>query len=325
MAKAGKRFRRLKRALRRPFEWLGIGLGYLVFTNLTHKGMLRVCDFVSAVMYRFDRKGRDNAHFNLGVMFGSLDPKREELIVRGSYRNMARAVGHAFWTCRNAVARARKAGEMSPRGAAFLSANKPAVTVSGHIGCWEILSQLAYLEGHQMMSVAKDIGTGAMTKLLMKARMSIGQEIVPAAGAFRPLMAGIKAGKSLGLLVDQKVKPADGGVWVRFFGQPVSVSAAPAFFALKAKAPTIVAWSRPLKDGRYRCEVINTYTADDAKDVWGMTQRCLTDLEGGIRRHPGCWVLNYHACRRTPKPEGVAKLAENEAKAAERAAKGVAE
>ena len=98
MAKAGKRFRRLKRALRRPFEWLGIGLGYLVFTNLTHKGMLRVCDFVSAVMYRFDRKGRDNAHFNLGVMFGSLDPKREELIVRGSYRNMARAVGHAFWT-----------------------------------------------------------------------------------------------------------------------------------------------------------------------------------------------------------------------------------
>ena len=67
MAKAGKRFRRLKRALRRPFEWLGIGLGYLVFTNLTHKGMLRVCDFVSAVMYRFDRKGRDNAHFNLGA------------------------------------------------------------------------------------------------------------------------------------------------------------------------------------------------------------------------------------------------------------------
>lgn len=323
MAKNPKRFRELKRKLRRPLEWLGIGLGYLVFTNLTRKGLLRVCDFASRVMYRFDRKGRANAHANLEVMFGPMDPRREERIVRRSYRNMARAVGHAFWTCRNALARVKKSGETDPRVAAFLAANKPAVTVSGHIGCWEILSQLAFLEGHQMMSVAKNIGTGGMTKLLMKARMSIGQEIVPADGAFRPLMAGIKAGKSLGLLVDQNVKVSDGGVWVRFFGQPVSVSSAPAFFAARAKAPIIVAWSHPLPDGRYRCEMINTYTADEARDLWGMTQRCLKDLEGVIRRHPSCWVLNYHAFgRHKASEEGAARLAENEAKAAEKAAKG---
>lgn len=315
---SSRRSKVLMRKLRRPFEWMGVGLGYLILANLTHRGLFRVCDFISRVMYRFDRKGRKHAEANLRVLFGDRlahRPAYVERIIRRSYRNMARTVGHAFWTCRHAYARAQAAGVMSARGRAWLQANRPAVTVSGHIGCWEIMSQLAFMEGHPMMSVAKRIGTDGMTKLLMKARMSIGQEIVPADGAFRALMAGLKAGKSLGLLVDQAVDPRDGGIWIRFCGRPLPVSAAPAFFAAKGKAPIIVAWSRPLKDGRYCCEMINSYTAADARDVWGMTQRIAKDLEGVIRRHPSCWVLNYNAFRKTPTEAELKQLEEREAKA----------
>ena len=180
--------------------------------------------------------------------------------------------------------------------------NKPAVTVSAHLGCWEILSQLALLEGHAMISVAKDIGTPTMTRLLMKARRSIGQEIVPAEGAFKPLMAGIRGGKSIGLLVDQPVSPLDGGVWVRFLGRPYPVSVAPAFFAAKAKRPIIVAWSRPLKDGRYRGEFVDEISAEETRDMWAATQRCMTDLERVMRRHPSCWVMNYDFFKFYPKP-----------------------
>ena len=272
--------------------------------------MLGLCDFISAVMYRFDKKGRLRSLANLRVIRGKIKSDgivrpaetynptvAEEKIIRRSYRNMARTVGHAFWTCRNAIERVKEAGEMSETGRKFLAVNKPAVTVSGHIGCWEILSQLALLEGHRMMSVAKDIGTGGMTKLLMKARTSIGQEIVHADGAFRPLMQGLKDGKSLGLLVDQVVDLKDGGVWVKFFGVPIPVSAAPAFFSAKGKAPIVVAWSRPLKDGRYRCEIVATYGSEAARDIRGMTQRCISDLERVIRRHPSAWVLNYNYFR----------------------------
>ena len=232
--------------------------------------------------------------------------------MRRSYRSMARTVGHAFWTCRNAKARAAAAGEMSEEGKLFLAANRPAVTVSAHLGCWEILSQLAFLEGHRMMSVAKDIGTDGMTRLLMKARRSIGQEIVHADGAFRPLMQGLKDGKSLGLLVDQVVKPKNGGIWVRFFGMPVPVSAAPAFFAAKGKAPVVIAWSRPLKDGRWRCEIISSYRPEDARDIWGFTQKCIHDLERVIRRHPSCWVLNYRYFRKKPNAQELAQLERRE-------------
>jgi lauroyl/myristoyl acyltransferase len=148
-----------------------------------------------------------------------------------------------------------------------------------------------------MMSVAKDIGTGGMTKLLMKARTSIGQEIVHADGAFRPLMQGLKEGKSLGLLVDQNVEPLDGGIWVKLFGVPIPVSAAPAFFSAKGKAPIVVAWSRPLKDGRYRCEIVASYQSEGSRDIRGMTQKCISDIEHVIKRHPSCWVLNYNYFR----------------------------
>jgi len=333
MAKRHRNRKPVRRALRLPFEWLGILLGLLVFSNLPHRALLALCDFVSAVMFRFDRAGRAVALFNLRVITGVYPPersfkaphetpptRRETLILKRSYRNMARTIGHAFWTCRNARRRVEASGVMGAEAKAFLAANRPAVTVSGHIGCWEILSQLAFLEGHRMMSVAKDIGTSGMTRLLMRARRSIGQEIVPAEGAFRPLMQGLRDGKSLGLLVDQVVKPKEGGVWVRFLGRPMPVSAAPAFFAAKGKAAVIVAWSRPLPDGRSRCETIATYSAAAARDVWGLTQRCLDDLARVIRRHPSCWVLNYRYFRKSPAEDELAQLLAREAKASARTA-----
>ena len=164
------------------------------------------------------------------------------------------------------------------------------------------------------MSVAKRIGTAGMTALLMRARRSIGQEIVLAEGAFLSLLKGLKEGKTLGLLVDQAVAPGKGGIWIRFFGRPMPVSAAPAFFAAKGRVPIVVVWSRPLKDGRYRCEFIDSISADEARDIWATTQRIAADLERIIRRHPSCWILNYNYFRKTPTAADLAELEKREAR-----------
>ena len=329
-----RKTRKLKNKLLVPFAWIGIGLALCVMPWLSRRILFVLCDSLSAAMYLFDRRGKRRALRNLRIIRrreayicskqiyaevafdpdkAKYDPtERERKIVRRSYRNMSRTVGYAFWTCFRAKARCAETGIMSEEGKAFLAANRPAITVSGHIGCWEILSQLAFLEGHRMMSVAKDIGTGGMTALLMKARRSIGQEIVPAEGAFKPLLQGLRDGKSLGLLVDQSVSPKRGGIWVRFCGLPISVSAAPAFFAAKGKAPVVVAWSRPLRDGRYRCEVVDEIPAAEARDIWATTQRIAADLERVIRRHPSCWAMNYNFFSNRPKPEDLEALEKRE-------------
>ena len=327
MKKRHRQKKPIKRALRRPFEWLGILLGMLILSNLSHRMLFGLCDFLSAAMFRFDRAGREVSLFNLRVIEGVYPPdrdyatphstpptRRETLILKRSYRNMARTIGHLFWTSRKAGPRASSVAALSEDCRRILAENLPIVTVSGHLGCWEVLSQLVHLEGHKMMSVAKDIGTPAMTRLLMRSRKSIGQEIVHADGAFRSLMQGIRDGYDLGLLVDQVVKSKEGGVWVRFFGRPMPVSAAPAFFAAKAKVPVLIAWSRPLKDGSYRCDLLDLVPAAEARDVWRCTQRCLADLERIIRRHPSCWVLNYRYFRKTPTDDELQQLRSREAK-----------
>ncbi len=163
-----------------------------------------------------------------------------------------------------------------------------------------------------MMSVAKDIGTHGMTALLMTARRSIGQEIVSARGAFKPLMQGLQGGKSLGLLVDQSVSRKKGGIWISLFGRPFSASPAPAFFAAKAKRPIIVAWARPLKDGRYRCEFLASHAPDEGRDIRALTQRIADELAAVIRRHPSCWILNYNYYSNRPTEEEIAAQGKRE-------------
>ena len=308
--------KRFKRAVRAPLEWLGIAIGRLVLASLPRRALLRACDIISAAAWRFDRKGLARARGNLRTMFGDrLTPRREKAILRGSYRNMARTLGHIFWTSRKAAERAASAGRFSPETERWLDSHGPAVTVSCHMGCWEILSQLVYLKGRRIVSVAKPIGSKRVTALLMKARRSLGQEIVPADGAFKHLYAGLRGGADIGLLVDQCVNPKAGGLWVRFFGEPVCVSAAPAFLAAKARAPVVLAWSRPLKDGSYRCEMVRGYEPDAKRDIWKFTQEIISMFERVIRRHPSAWVLNYRYWTDKPSADELAKLDERSRRA----------
>ena len=87
-----------------------------------------------------------------------------------------------------------------------------------------------------------------------------------------------------------------------------------AFLAAKTHATIVVAWSRPLKDGSYRCEYVNLYPWQKGTDVWRRTQDCIRDLERVIRRHPSCWVLNYNYFRKKPKESDLRQLAERKAK-----------
>ena len=84
--RAIRRMKKVKRAARAPFEWLGIALGRLVLASLPRRALLAVCDFIAGAFWRFDRRGLARARANLRVMFGGrLSRKRENILVRQSH------------------------------------------------------------------------------------------------------------------------------------------------------------------------------------------------------------------------------------------------
>ncbi len=282
------------RKARRPAEWLLIGLAQRVIPRLSLGGALRLAHFIADTVYCIDGKGKAVARANLRVIYGGrLTPARERAIIRRCYRNLARVLVNVFWLSRDTLARMRDQVSFAPGLLETLRAHLPAITVSAHIGNWEVLSQACVANGVPMMSVAKEIGSPEMTERLTRLRSSIGQQIVPADGALRALMAALKHGTSIGLLIDQHTHERDGGAWVKLFGLSAGISVAPAALSRKLKRAIIFAWSRPLKDGRYRIEPGELFLPDLQVDDKTRTQQLVNAFERVIRRHPSLWCLNY--------------------------------
>ncbi|HRR32580.1 MAG TPA: lysophospholipid acyltransferase family protein [Kiritimatiellia bacterium] len=282
------------RNARRPIEWLLIWLGKRIIPPLSLGALLRLSRWIGDVAYLFDCRGKAVAVANLRLMFGArMTPARERALVRRSYRNMARVLTNIFWMSRETLARIRDQATFAPAVIDALRAHRPAITVSAHFGNWEILSQAAVANGIPMMSVAKLIGSPELTSRLTALRSTIGQQIVPAEGALRHLLYALKHGTSIGLLIDQHTHVWEGGAWIDLFGVPAGVSLAPATLSRKLGVPIIFAWSRPLKDGRYRIEPGEVFLPDPTLDDQARTQQIVAAFEHVIRRHPSLWCLNY--------------------------------
>jgi KDO2-lipid IV(A) lauroyltransferase len=210
---------------------------------------------------------------------------------------MSAVLVNLFWTSRDSRKRLEQLTVIDESMRACIQKAKPSINISAHIGNWEMLSQACVLNDVPMMTVAKDIGTTAMTKRLAQTRSVIGQTIVAKDGALRHLIYAIRHGSSLGLLVDQHTPVRQGGTWLTFFGIPVDVSISPANLSRKLKIPIIVAWSRPLKDGRYKVEYLKQFDPEPEVDDTKRSQEIVALFETVIRRHPSCWCLNYRRWR----------------------------
>jgi len=293
-----KKYKLFYRKARRPAEWFLIWLGQKTIAPLSLRGVLRLSRWIACVCYLFDRQGKAVAGANLRLMFGKrMTAARERAITRHAYMNMARVIVNIFWMSRDTLTRIKDQVSFAPVVLETLRAHRPVVTVSAHIGNWEILSQACVANGIPMMSVAKMIGSPEMTDRLMRLRTTIGQQIVPADGALRPLVHALKHGTSIGLLVDQHTHVWEGGARVTFFGLSAAISLTPAALSRKLGLPIVFAWSRPLKNGRYRIEPGEFFLQDPQVDDHTRTQQLAAAFERVIRKHPSLWCLNYRRWR----------------------------
>ncbi len=284
--------------LRRPFEWTGILIAFLIVPCFTLKGCIRMACFMAHFGMIFSKRDKSVARANLRVIYGKrISPYREKIIIYHAFRNMSTVLVILFWISRHSKKRIEQLTDIKPEITELFKQATPSINVSAHIGNWEMLSQAGVLNGIPMTTVAKDIGSSSMTRSLSRIRSSIGQKIIPKKGALKQLVYALRHNSSLGMVIDQHTPVREGGVWLKFFDLPVDISIAPATLSRKMNVPIIIAWARPLKDGRYSIEYLKKLDPESDIDDLERSQEIISVFEKVIRRYPSCWALNYRRWR----------------------------
>lgn len=175
------------------------------------------------------------------------------------------------------------------------------IWVVPHLGNWELGRIGISNAGFPMSVVARTMDNPHINSLINSSRKADGSEVIPAKGAVKGIIKALKQGSIIATLVDQNTRARDGGIFVDFFGLPVSASRAPAMFGRKFNAQLAI--SGAIRKG-YEYEMIfeklpksaNEYSSDEA-----LIQEIMKLLENLVRKHPEQYLWMYERWRYIPE------------------------
>ena len=123
----------------------------------------------------------------------------------------------------------------------------------------------------------------------------------------RGLLAAMRAGETVGILMDTNMTPPQ-GVFVDFFGIPACTASGLARIALRTDAavvPGFTIWDNGL--GKYRLRFDPALqlirTGDLEADIVANTQRLTKVIEDYVRKHPEQWLWVHRRWKTRPAGE----------------------
>ncbi len=123
----------------------------------------------------------------------------------------------------------------------------------------------------------------------------------------RGLLAAMRAGEVVGILMDTNMTPPQ-GVFVNFFGVPAYTASGLARIALRTDAavvPTFTTWDRALKKYvlRFDPALELVRTGDHEADIVANTALFTGVIESYIRRYPDQWLWLHRRWKTRPESE----------------------
>lgn len=234
---------------------------------------------------------------NLDIAFPEKSPAEKVQIMRGMWNNLGRVI--AEYAHLPTVAQ-----QTEIIGAHYFdtikAAGKSAIFLGGHIGNWEIGSAVGMIHNMPVKVVYRTPNNPWVDDLLRRARGELATGMIRKghAGA-REIMAAIKGGHHIGMLLDQKLNE---GMAVSLFGRDAMTAPAVAYFALKFGCPLHPLRIERLESGRYRMTIYPPMpvidTGDKEADSRAILQSINHLLESWIRERPEQWLWTH---RRFPK------------------------
>jgi KDO2-lipid IV(A) lauroyltransferase len=181
------------------------------------------------------------------------------------------------------------------------------LVVTGHLGAWELSSFYHSLVGFPMGLVIRRLDNPLVDEFVNRIRTLHGNRVIHKDDFARGLISAMRAGETVGILMDTNMTPPQ-GVFVPFFGVQACTASGLARVALKTDAavlPGFLLWDEArakyiLRFGE-RMELART--GDAAADVLANTAAFTAAIESSVRANPEQWLWMHRRWKTRPAGE----------------------
>jgi KDO2-lipid IV(A) lauroyltransferase len=183
---------------------------------------------------------------------------------------------------------------------------KGVLFLTAHFGGWELSAFMHSMHGHWMHIVMRPMDNVYLDRMIREYRTMHGNTVVPKDDFIRGLLAAMKNGETVGILMDTNMTPPQ-GIFVDFFGIPACTASGLARIALRTDAavvPGFTIWDPILRKYRLHFDpaVELIRTGDDEADITANTQKFTKIIEDYVRKYPDQWLWVHR--RWKTRPEG---------------------
>ncbi len=192
--------------------------------------------------------------------------------------------------------------------ASLLKEGKGLISMTAHIGSWDLLAGVFGLKGFEGAVLARRIYYEPYNRWVVGLRERMNVRTIYRDGASREILDLLAKNQIVGLLPDQDIESIR-GVFVPFFGRPAYTPVAPVRLAISSGAPIVCNFLVRQPGGRYKIilgEIIRPRVEGSRDEaVKRYTAQWMAEFEKIIRQYPEQWAWMHN--RWKTKPEDVQK------------------
>ncbi|MCM8775382.1 MAG: lysophospholipid acyltransferase family protein [Candidatus Omnitrophica bacterium] len=257
------------------------------------------------------RRHREKALLHLRMAFGH--EKSEEEIRELAQKVFEHMVQTAVDILQFPKLNQKKVARMVDPGNAFkmydeiLGEGKGLISLTAHLGNWELLAGIFALKGYKGAVLARRIYYDRYDRWILSLRKSIGIPLtIYRDESAKKILTLLRHNQIIGMLPDQDTDSLK-GIFVPFFGRPAYTTEAPVRIALATGAPIVTNFLIREKGDRYRVvvrDVIRPVVETTRQEaIQKYTEQWMYSFESMIRQYPEQWAWMHPRWKTQPEPE----------------------
>ncbi len=264
---------------------------------------------IGAIAYRLVGKLRRVGLRNLEMAYPEWTAQQRERTLRRVYRNLGWLL--AEFCLMSGYTREQASEFIEYDGLEnYLAARergKGVLVLTGHLGAWELSSFYHSLVGFPMGLVIRRLDNPLVDEFVNRIRCLHGNRVIHKDDFARGLISAMRAGETVGILMDTNMTPPQ-GAFVPFFGVQACTASGMARVALKTDAavvPGFLLWDEAKRKYvlRFGPRIALVRTGDADADMLANTAQFAATTERYVREYPEQWLWMHRRWKTRPAGE----------------------